>query len=118
MLETDALADETRTLRRISLLVIRAREDERDDTVADRLNKVAAVIDHMKRDIAVGSHASDTDVATLATLVGRLPKATFGTIVSSEVARQSVVIELRELVSLLRHSRAVANLSPAVSFRA
>ena len=92
---------ETRTLRRIALLVLRARQDEADRRINDRLGKIAAVIDHIKRDLAIGSRASDDDVASLALLVGGLPKASPHPI-SASVARDSTLLELRELVDELR----------------
>ena len=105
MPERESSTAETRTLRRIALLVLRAGEDERDRSVSDRLWRIGAIIDHMKRDVALGAAASDGDVATLASLVQRLPATAREPLFSHQVVQQSVLTELRELVSQLCRER-------------
>lgn len=85
-------------LRRIALLVIRARE-ETSGAVNDRLFKISSVIESMKRSIAIGSPPAGEDVARLQTLVRQLPKRSSPPRSASEVVCWSTFSELHELVA-------------------
>lgn len=89
---------ETVALRRIALLVIRARE-ETSGAVSDRLFKISSVIENMKRSIALGSPLAVEDVARLQALVKQLPKRSSTPRTASEIVRWSTFSELRDLVT-------------------
>jgi len=84
---------DVRALRRIALLVRRAREDWGGE--CPELNGIAAVIERMKRDIVLGKQLVGTDLRRMASLVGGLSCRAAAT----SRLNQLVVGELRDLVS-------------------
>lgn len=92
------------SLRRISLLVMRAREDSSPGSLQDGLVKISPVIERMKRSVAVGSPFERADVASLFQIVRRLPRGSGHEHSAREVVQSSTVSELRDLVSRVAHS--------------
>jgi len=91
-------------LRHIALLVVRARDDASPGAVHDGLAKISPVIERMKRSVALGSSFAQNDVASLLTLVRRLPKTPGGAHSAADVVQSSTIAELRDLVSRVAHS--------------
>jgi len=91
------------TLRRVALLVMRARDDASPGAVHDELAKIGPVIERMKRSVAIGSPFATNDVMSLFMLVKRLPRA--GSAHSaSEIVQASTISELRDLVTRVDRS--------------
>ena len=109
--------DDTPTLRRIALLVLRARQDETPGAVRDLLDAITSVIENVKRSIALDSCADQSDLVRLRKLVSRLPRGNGDPRSAAEIVRWSVMTELRELVTRLvpvmpRRSRTAVELRP------
>jgi hypothetical protein len=82
-------------LRRIALLVTRASED--CDPIRDDLEKIATVIDEMKKSLVLGAPL-DKNIARLSSLIRRLPDDARCKTSSCKRLRASLVDELRELL--------------------
>jgi hypothetical protein len=77
------------TLRRIALLVLRAGED--DVAVRHSMSEISRVIEHLKRDVALGVPLKRDKVARLGSLID---KATRG---QSRTIHSAILAELRDL---------------------
>ena len=86
-------------LRRIALLVIRARQDDSLTSEQKQFSKITSAIDSMKRSVVLGTPFAAEDVSRLRTLVKRLPKAAGDPHSGIDVVRSSTMEELRELVA-------------------
>ncbi|GEM_PF-5358964 len=86
------------TLRRISLLVMRARDDETEDEIHDGLEKITSVIERMKRSVALGTPFSPADRRALRALVRGLPKSCIQPHCAKEIVRWCAIDELQDLV--------------------
>jgi hypothetical protein len=105
----ETMFDQTRgtdvmALRRIALLVMRARDDASPGAIHDGLAKITLVIERMKRSVAVGSPPEGNDVVSLYTLVKRLPKTACDAHSASDIVRWSAINELRDLAASMHSS--------------
>ncbi len=90
-----SFATDVRSLRRIALLVVRAREDW--GPCCQELEDIALAIEHMKRDVALGSPHVAVDLRRIASLVRNLSCGA----TDRQSLQQSVMGELRDLVAQL-----------------
>jgi len=86
---------DVRALRRIALLVLRAKED--GGPCLPELEEIGEVIERMKRDVALGTPFIGEDLREMASLVGGLPCDTD----DHGRVHRVVVGELRDLVAQL-----------------
>ncbi len=90
------LEGNVRALRRIALLVIRAKEDW--GPFCSDLDDIARVIERIKREIALGSRLTADEVGEMASLVTGLSSCST---VEGGPLQRAVVSELRDLVAEL-----------------
>jgi len=87
------------TLRRVSLLVMRACDDETPGTFHDGLERINSIIEHMKLTVALGAPLSSADRDMLLTLVQALPKICIEPHCGKEIVRCCAIDELKDLAA-------------------
>lgn len=86
---------DVRALRRLTLLVRRAKEDGLP--CSNELGKIASILDRMRRSVALGTPSVGDDLRAVASLVGELSCERR----SENRVHEAVITELRDLTDQL-----------------